>query len=334
MLDSVIAKRLTELLDDSRVRREIVEEMSALCAQKPPEMSIEAFGHEVARLILLQLHDRLRDECDHQLGRDSAPRAADPDHSPQHPIDFEYVLSGLLKGAEHDMLIGNLQMVRALGGAIAQRDTGTSEHNARVTLSSQRLGRAAGLNRHELRALMKGSFVHDIGKIGIPDHILRKADRLTGAEATEMRSHVVRGCEIIDGVRWLDEARPVVRHHHEKYDGSGYPDHLQHDNIPLAARIFAIADVFDALSSERPYKPASSYEETMHTIVAERGRHFDPGLLDTFVEMSREVYDDITCRSLDELDRMVVTDITEVFGVNPSSDVIATEEFKRRFARQ
>lgn len=332
MLTDETRDRILSLLADSRVRQVIVEELSAVCSQKPPDMTIEVFGHEVARLILLSLHEQLRDECDQQLGRERAVRATDRTTAPEHPIDFEFVLNGLMLGMEHDLLVGNLQMIRALGGAIAQRDAGTEEHNARVTLYALRLGESAGLDTEQLQALLKGSFVHDIGKIGIRDDILLKEDKLSGDELAEMRSHVFRGCRIIRGVRWLADASDIVRHHHERFDGDGYPDGLAGEAIPRTARIFAIADVFDALTTERPYKPALSCERAIKQMIAERGRHFDPDLMDRFVAISHDLYQCVFRLSLSELDGMVVGAVTHVFGVNPTSDYVATDEFRRRFA--
>ncbi|MDX9858018.1 MAG: HD domain-containing phosphohydrolase [candidate division Zixibacteria bacterium] len=332
MLTSDTRRRIAALLDDSAVRQIIVEELSAVCHQKPPDMTIEVFGHEVARLILLSLHEQLRDECDRQLGRERAMRAIDRTTPPDHPIDFEFVLNGLMLGMEHDLLVGNLQMIRALGGAIAQRDTGTDEHNARVTLYAHSLGQKAGFGSERLQALLKGSFVHDIGKIGIRDGILLKVDRLSEKELATMHSHAVLGCRIIKGVRWLADAYDVVRHHHERYDGLGYPDGLSGESIPITARAFAIADVFDALTSERAYKPALSCEQALIQMEAERGRHFDPDLLDIFLQIATDLCESIVARPLAELDNMVVEVITRVFGVNPSSEYVATDEFKQRYS--
>jgi HD-GYP domain-containing protein (c-di-GMP phosphodiesterase class II) len=328
VFDEQIETRIDELLADTRIKNIIVEELSRLCAQKPAAMPIGDYAAAVSNRILVELHDRLHEECSRR-GLAEGP----PVHTrePVEELDFDRIIHGLMLGMEHDIMVGNLQMVSALGGAIAQRDTGTSEHNDRVTMYAVRLGQRIDLDERQLRALMKGSFVHDIGKIGITDDILLKQGKLTEAERDIMESHVIRGCKIISGVRWLIEARDVVRYHHEKFDGSGYPEHLQGTIIPLNARLFAIADVFDALTSKRPYKPALALEKTLKRMKADSGSHFDPDLLNLFVDMAPALYEEITCCDSIALEAMVLKTVTDVFGVNPATNYLATEEFKKRF---
>lgn len=157
------------------------------------------------------------------------------------------------------MLIeANVEMLEVLGSAIAKRDSDTSVHNYRVTLLALAVAEAHGLNRGQLQALVKGSFLHDVGKIAISDTILLKPGRLEPAEFETMKTHVLHGTDIVSRYAWLGDALDIVRHHHERIDGRGYPDGLSGDRIPVSARIFAIADVFDALTSVRPYKKALS----------------------------------------------------------------------------
>ena len=189
-----------------------------------------------------------------------------------------------------DLLTSNLQAMEALGSAIAKRDSDTDAHNYRVTLYALRLGESIGLDADALQALVKGAFLHDLGKIGIPDRILHKPGRLDADEFAIMRLHVEHGLDIVQRIEWLRDAQRVVGGHHEKYDGSGYPRQSAGESIAIEARIFAIADVFDALTSRRPYKEALTLEATMEILAAGRGRHFDPTLLDRFGQMASDLY--------------------------------------------
>jgi HD-GYP domain-containing protein (c-di-GMP phosphodiesterase class II) len=179
----------------------------------------------------------------------------------------------------------NTGILESLGSAIAKRDSDTNAHSYRVTLLALQLGRAAGLDDSALQGLVKGSFLHDLGKIAIRDSILMKPGKLTADEYVIMKSHVIHGSDIIRSYRWLEDACAVVKHHHEKFNGQGYPDKLAGSAIPLIARIFAVADVFDALVSVRPYKDAFPYDEAMRQMSAGRGGHFDPEILDMFTTL-------------------------------------------------
>ena len=187
----------------------------------------------------------------------------------------------------------NLQIMDVLAAAIAKRDNETNSHNYRVTLYALALGEALELDDQEMEGLLKGAFLHDVGKIGITDAILLKPGSLTEAEYREMKKHVLYGQEIIARSSWLEDGRDVIAFHHEKYDGSGYMEGLKGDAIPLNARIFAIVDVFDALTSSRPYKEAYSYEKSIAMMKEESGTHFDPRLLERFADISKALYDEI-----------------------------------------
>ncbi len=189
---------------------------------------------------------------------------------------------GLIRLSD-DLLMGNLELMNVLGCAIAERDSDTNTHNYRVTYYALRLGEAIGLPRHEIRNLIMGAFLHDVGKIGIRDPILLKPGKLTPQEFEIMKTHVPLGVDILEQSSWICGARNVVEFHHEKYDGSGYPKGLRGDAIPLNARIFAIVDVFDALTSERPYKTSWPIDEAINHIVQESNRHFDPQLVNVFI---------------------------------------------------
>jgi len=189
-----------------------------------------------------------------------------------------------------DAVDANIDALVTLGSAIAQRDSDTDAHNYRVTLYAIRLAEYVGLDDGAVRHLIRGAFLHDVGKIGIPDAILLKPGKLTEEEFCVMRTHVRRGLEIVGRSRWLAPASEVIGGHHERYDGGGYPQGLSGEAIPLAARIFAVVDVFDALTSKRPYKEAFPLERARDIMLDGRGRHFDPVILDRFLEVADALY--------------------------------------------
>lgn len=198
-------------------------------------------------------------------------------------------LSGDNERKAREVLDSHLAMMEALGRAIAKRDSDTGGHNYRVAWIAARIGEGMKLGGAEMQALIAGSFLHDVGKIGIPDAILLKPGRLDDAEMAIMRTHVALGEEIVTGIGWLEGAGEVVAGHHEKWDGSGYPRGLAGEEIPLAARIFAVADVFDALCSRRPYKAPLPFAEAMAILESETGRHFDPEVMAVFLAIAEDV---------------------------------------------
>jgi len=166
--------------------------------------------------------------------------------------------------------------------ALDLRDTATEGHSLRVAEIAGLIGQMMGLVEHQLEVLRRGGLLHDVGKIGIPDAILRKPDKLSSEEWEIMYRHPVWGAEILSHIAFLAEALPLVRHHHEAWDGSGYPDGLRGAAIPLLARIFAIADAYDAITSDRPYRQARSPEEALAVIREEAGRQLDPAVVAVF----------------------------------------------------
>jgi HD-GYP domain-containing protein (c-di-GMP phosphodiesterase class II) len=181
-----------------------------------------------------------------------------------------------------EILGSHIAMMESLGRAIAKRDSDTGAHNYRVAWIAARIGEEMGLSEGAMKSLIVGSFLHDVGKIGIPDAILLKPGKLDAVEFDIMRTHVVQGEEIVYGIGWLDGAHDVVSAHHEKWNGGGYPRGLKGEDIPLSARIFAVADVFDALCSRRPYKEPMPFEKAMAILEEDTGTHFDPRVMDTF----------------------------------------------------
>lgn len=185
---------------------------------------------------------------------------------------------------------GNLEIVTVLGAAIAERDSDTGDHNYRVTLYAIRLAEILGIEKVDMRALILGAFLHDVGKIGIRDNILLKPSTLSDEEIAIMHTHVQLGVGIIQTSEWLQAARDVIECHHERFDGSGYLKGLRGENIPLVARIFCVVDVFDALTSKRPYKDAWPVEDAVSILRRDSGSHFDPTLVAIFSPIAADLY--------------------------------------------
>jgi HD-GYP domain-containing protein (c-di-GMP phosphodiesterase class II) len=170
--------------------------------------------------------------------------------------------------------------------ALDLRDQETEGHTQRVTKLTLALALAMGLEEHELVQIRRGSLLHDIGKMGVPDQILRKPGELTAEEWEIMRKHPTYAHELLSPIAYLRPALDIPYCHHEKWDGTGYPRGLLGEQIPLAARIFAVVDVYDALTSDRPYRKAWSIERTREHIRNQSGSHFDPRVVEIFLEMT------------------------------------------------
>jgi putative nucleotidyltransferase with HDIG domain len=194
--------------------------------------------------------------------------------------------------------------LKALTAALETRDLETHGHSERVVNFSLRLGRELGLDEEQMRSLEFGSLLHDIGKIGVPDAILRKPARLDEGEWVKMREHPLHGQKILRGIEFLEGASRVVAQHHEKWDGSGYPLGLRGEEIDLNARIFAVADAFDAITSDRVYRKGRGYDEALAELEAYLGRQFDPAVVAAFRRVPRGEWDEIRRRSLEARERM------------------------------
>ena len=212
-----------------------------------------------------------------------------------------------------DLLKSNIDLMEVLGSAIALRDSNTDAHNYRVTAYAMEMGKALRLPARQLRNLIAGAFLHDAGKIGISDTILLKPGPLTPAEMEAMRRHVSLGVGVVANSGWLRGARDVVEFHHEKFDGSGYLKGPANGAIPFSARIFAIIDVFDALTSRRAYKKPVPFEEAMAILERGRGTHFDPALLDEFHGIAAKLHGQISACDDSELRRIVRSRVAEHF---------------------
>jgi len=188
--------------------------------------------------------------------------------------------------------------LRALTAALETRDQETHGHSERVVTYSLRLGREYGLSSTEMKALEFGSLLHDIGKIGVPDSILRKPAKLTDEEWIRMREHPLHGQQILRGIEFLEGAARVVAQHHEKWDGTGYPLGLSTEEIDLCARIFSVADAFDAMTSDRVYRKGKSYEAASQELDDWAGRQFDPKVIDAFHRVPKEDWEELHRLSL------------------------------------
>lgn len=214
-----------------------------------------------------------------------------------------------------EVLESHLSMMQALGRAIARRDSDSGAHNYRVAWIAATLAEAVGLHGSRMQELIAGSFLHDVGKIGIPDALLLKPDRLSDDEMTVMRTHVDMGEDIVAGAGWLEGGRAVVASHHEKWDGSGYPHGLAGEDIPLVARIFAIADVFDTLCSRRPYREPMPLNEVLQELTKGSGHHFDPHLVKVFSTSASQIYRTLVNASEAEAKTLLEVMVHKHFGL-------------------
>lgn len=183
--------------------------------------------------------------------------------------------------------------LEALGNALDLKQAEPEKHSKRVTAFTVAIARAMGLAADQIRVISRGAFLHDLGKIGIPDAILRKPGRLDADEIAIIRQHSLRGYEILRNIPFLADAAEIVYCHHENYDGSGYPRGLKGDKIPLGARIVAVANSLDSMTSNRPYRAACSLAAATEEIQRWSGRQFDPQVARTFLEMPEHIWSDL-----------------------------------------
>jgi putative nucleotidyltransferase with HDIG domain len=228
----------------------------------------------------------------------------DQTHKPVNPADLQTLVNQAAIALERSLLLVESrqqarqikaaydtleatydQTLAALMTALDARDRETEGHSLRVSHLAGKLGEAVGLSHHELKALERGSLLHDIGKIGISDTILHKPGQLDENEWKIMRLHPDIGARIVEGIPFLQETIPVIRYHQERWDGSGYPIRLTGEEIPFLARLFAVVDAFDALTSNRPYRQKVSADEALQFLRKEAGILFDPKIIATFEEL-------------------------------------------------
>jgi len=183
--------------------------------------------------------------------------------------------------------------LEALGDALDLKDAETEGHSKRVTAFTIAIARAMGLPAEQIRIIARGAFLHDIGKMAIPDKIIRKPGKLDAEEVAIMREHCYHGYQMLRKIPFLQDACEIVYSHQEKYDGTGYPRGLKGDEIPLGARIFSVADTLDAITSNRPYRPAQSLTAAREEIERWSGRQFDPEVVKVFLKMPDNIWEDL-----------------------------------------
>ncbi|HST53884.1 MAG TPA: HD domain-containing phosphohydrolase [Pyrinomonadaceae bacterium] len=239
-----------------------------------------------------------------------------------------------LRTAELDGTLASLEdayrsTLKALTAALDKRDSETSGHSERVVNFSLRLGRELGLGEGQLTSLEFGSLLHDIGKIGVPDAILRKPGALDEAEWFEMRKHPTHGQQILAGVRFLEGASRVVAEHHERWDGTGYPVGLRGEQIDLNARIFSVVDTFDAITSDRVYRKGRSYDAAIAELEEWSGRQFDPEVVEAFRRVPREEWEELRRSSITKsLEAAAETAAASVVGYHAGGAPRASRELE------
>jgi putative two-component system response regulator len=182
-------------------------------------------------------------------------------------------------------MVGAHGVIAALANAVEAKDATTELHCQRLAGLAHTLGMHAGLEPAALKGLVFGALLHDIGKIGVSDAILTKAGPLTREEWAEMRLHPLIGERICEPLATASQFAPIVRHHHERWDGAGYPDGLRGNKIPMGARIVGLVDAYDAIIHDRPYRPARTIDEALTELLEQAGKQFDPGLVEMFVPL-------------------------------------------------
>jgi putative nucleotidyltransferase with HDIG domain len=199
----------------------------------------------------------------------------------------------LLQQAMEDLEHSYDITLEALGDALDLKDSETEGHSKRVTAYTIALARAMGVKPAEIKVIARGAFLHDIGKMAIPDEILRKPGALTQDEQDVMREHCTRGYHILRKIPFLSEAAEIVFAHQEKFDGTGYPNGLHGGEIPIGARIFAVADTLDAITSDRPYRRARTFDVAREEILRCSGTQFDPAVVEVFLKIPNELWHEL-----------------------------------------
>ena len=202
--------------------------------------------------------------------------------------------------------------LEALGDALDLKDSETEGHSKRVTAYTIALARAMGISPSQIKIIARGAFLHDIGKMAIPDDILRKAGKLDPGEQDVMREHCARGYNMLRKIPFLAESAEIVFSHQEHFDGSGYPNGLRGDEIPIGARIFAVADTLDAITSDRPYRKARSFDAAREEVLRCSGSQFDPSVVEVFLKVPNELWHELRSEITGQNKRFSTFDIAPV----------------------
>ncbi|MFC6644100.1 HD-GYP domain-containing protein [Granulicella cerasi] len=271
------------LLDDIR-RAHFGVAVVIMTANRHPHLAIQAFRRGAADILFKPLT--------HSLTSNVLESLRLQEHTRRQTFSYVRQLESLVhhRTSKLEEIMEDLERsyditIEAMGDALDMRDEETEGHSKRVTAYTVALARHMNLDRGQLKTIARGAFLHDIGKIAIPDSILLKPGRLSDEEMVVMRSHCEQGYRIVRKIPFLTEAAEIVLSHQERYDGSGYPRALVADEIPLGARIFAVADTLDAITSDRPYRRGRSFDEAYREIERCRGSQFDPDVIDAFLTL-------------------------------------------------
>jgi putative nucleotidyltransferase with HDIG domain len=250
--------------------------------------------NEVSRIAMHLLREK------QTLGRPSVSRHGLPPKPAAADNDYVHHLELLLatRTQQWKTALSELEnsydiTLETLGDALDLKDVENEGHSRRVTAYTIALARKMGLPKEEINVIARGAFLHDIGKMAIPDEILYKPGKLTNEEMNIMREHCYRGYKMISRIPFLAEAAEIVYAHQERHDGLGYPRGLKGDEIPLGARIFSIADTLDAMTADRTRHPALTVEAARKEIELWAGRQFDPKIVDLFLEMPDNIWEDL-----------------------------------------
>jgi cyclic di-GMP phosphodiesterase len=301
--DEISARFLKRLLTREGHHVSIVDnadDVLRVCATDAPDLVVvdlvapQGHGFAVCRKLKEQPATRFipivivtsqADRQDRLAGIDAG--ADDFVSKPFDPMELHARIKSLVKLKRYtDELESAEAVILGLGATIEARDPTTQGHCQRLATYATSLGRSLGLDSTDIDALERGGFLHDIGKIAVPDSVLLKDGKLDADESRVMREHPVVGDALCAGLRSLNNVRPIVRHHHERLDGSGYPDGLRNTAVPLLAQIVSIVDVFDALTTERPYHAARPREDALDVLATESARGWrDRALVDAFVDV-------------------------------------------------
>jgi len=239
-------------------------------------------------------------------------QALEESHSYQQSLEqVVRARTEMLRHAMEDLEHSYDITLEALGDALDLKDSETEGHSKRVTAYTIALARAMGISPAEIKIIARGAFLHDIGKMAIPDHILRKPAALSPEEQELMREHCSRGFNILCKIPFLKEAAEIVFAHQEHYDGTGYPNELRGGEIPIGARIFAVADTLDAITSDRPYRKATSFDAAREEILRCSGTQFDPSVVEVFLKIPNELWQELRSEITGQNKRFATFDLAQ-----------------------